>query len=353
MQLKELRDNIDNIDFQILKLLNERYENALKISKLKDKIEDQNREQEIFEKVKNNSFKLLDASFITDVYKKIITYSRELQSKDLKLIGFQGEHGAYSEEAAITYNREYVPIPFSEFKEIFDNVEKGILDYGIVPVENSIGGAVTEVNDLLLNTNLYIVGEMKIKINHCLLKNKETDYRDLRVVYSHPQALAQCRNFLIRNKLEARPYYNTAGAAKMLASEKPNGAAVIAGKLCAKLYNLEIIKENIEDNYNNITRFVIIAKQPSEKGNKCSIVFSTPHKAGTLFNILKIFAEAKINLTRIESISMIEDKLNYAFFLDFIGNPNDKIIGDTLNKVKKETSMYKFLGCYQESKIKF
>jgi len=207
------------------------------------------------------------------------------------------------------------------------------------------------VNDLLVESDLKIVGEIKMPIHHCLLALPDTDYRDIKVVYAHPQALAQCRGFIQRNKLEARPYYDTAGAALMLANDRPKAAAAIASRLCAEIYDLDILKENIEDHESNSTRFVVLARENGVKdGDKCSVVFSTAHKAGALFSILKVFSEAKINLTRIESRPIRKDPGKFAFLLDFQGSEKDKKVSQALDEVKKETDMFKFLGCYKEAK---
>jgi prephenate dehydratase/chorismate mutase/prephenate dehydratase len=169
------------------------------------------------------------------------------------------------------------------------------------------------------------------------------------VVYSHPQALSQCRTFLNRHQLEARPFYDTAGAAKMLSKEKPKMAAAIANHLCAELYNLEVIKENVQDHKENFTRFLVLAKEEQiNSTNKCSLIFSTPHKAGALFEVLKIFADARINLTRIESLPYREDPGNSIFFLDFQSDSIHDNIKKILGKVKEKTVMLKYLGCYKE-----
>jgi prephenate dehydratase len=180
-----------------------------------------------------------------------------------------------------------------------------------------------------------------------LLATEATDYREIRVVYSHPQALAQCRDFLMRNKLEPRPYYDTAGAAKMLARENPKAAAAIASSLCAELYNLEIIKEGIEDGPSNSTRFLLLSKEPcADKGDKTSVIFAVAHEAGELFGVLKLFAEAKINLTRISSMPLRSDPSNYSFFLDFEGSQGDAKVAEVLEKMETMTISLKNLGSY-------
>jgi prephenate dehydratase len=200
-------------------------------------------------------------------------------------------------------------------------------------------------------TDLKVIGEIKVDVNHCLLATEETDYREIRVVYSHPQALAQCRDFLIRNKLEPRPYYDTAGAAKMLARENHKAAAAIASALCAELYNLQIIKEGIEDGPSNSTRFLLLSKSPyADRGDKTSIVFAVAHEAGELFGVLKLFAEANINLTRISSMPLRSDPSNYSFFLDFEGSQGDAKVDEVLEQMKKMTISLKNLGSYPAAK---
>jgi len=351
MELKELRTKIDAIDSELLKLLNNRMELALRTTKLKGEVADPERENAVIDNVKKRSHGLLKPEFTEKMYREIMAESKRLQAKGLRLAGFQGEHGAYGDMAVRTYENSLVPVPCVEFGEVFEGVRNGQLDMGIVPVENSLEGAVTQVNDLLVETDLKIVGEVNVPIHHCLLAPLEADYHDIKVVYSHPQALAQCRGFLARNKLEPRPYYDTAGAAMMLANEKPKAAAAIASRLCAEMYGLEILKENIEDHESNSTRFLVLARDVGKaRGDKCSIVFQTAHKAGALFSVLKYFSDAGVNLTRIESRPIRNDPGKYAFLLDFKGSDEDKKVAEMLGNVKKETVMFKLLGCYKEAK---
>lgn len=352
MELEEIRKKIDTIDNRIMKLLNERMENALRLKKLKSAISDPEREKKVLQNVEKQAGRIVSKKFSEKIFKEVIEESKSLQAQDLQLIGFQGEHGAYSEIASLFYSPSLVPIPCMEFAEVFESVSKGHLDFGILPVENSLEGAITQVNDLLIDTDLKLVGEVKVPVHHNLLALPETDHRDIRIVYSHPQALAQCRGFIARNKLDPKPFYDTAGAAKMLAQEQLKGAAVIASSICAELYNLEVMKENIEDHASNFTRFVVLAKEPLAKdGNKCSLIFSVRHKAGALFRVLKVFADANMNLTRIESRPKRDDPSNYAFLLDFQGSDKDKAVRDALEKIQEETTMFKFMGCYKEAKL--
>jgi len=351
MSLKKFRTRIDSIDYEILRLLHERIELGLRTKRLKPGIQDKDRETQILEQLQDYAclYGVLQKDFLESLYPAIMKESRRIQGANKLLIGFQGEHGAFSEVASKHYDPNLVTLACSEFADVFEEIELGYLDMGIVPVENSLGGAITEVNELLVRTNLKVVAGIKLRINHCLLMLPGAQYRDIRIVYSHPQALSQCRDFLSRHQLEARPFYDTAGAAKMLVKDKPNMAAVIANARCAELYNLEIIKENIQDNVGNFTRFLVLAKEEQKDSvNKCSIIFSTPHKAGALFEVLKIFADAGINLTRIESLPNREDPGSSVFFLDFQSKTIRAQVKPILEKVKEKTVMLKSLGCYQE-----
>jgi len=350
MNLKEIRKNIDVLDAKILKLLNDRMEQVLMAKKFKSQIEDREREKELLDRIRRNSTGLINAEFIERIYTEIIKESKHLQQKDYKLIAFQGEHGAYGEAASREWNSDLIPMPCSEFAEVVEGATSGLYDYGIVPVENTLGGVVGQVNELLINTDLNVVGAVELPIHLCLLALPGTDHREIRAVYSHPQALAQCRHFLARNKLEPVQYYDTAGAAKMLAEERPKRSAAIASKLSAQLYDLEIIKENIEDLDRNMTRFLVLSKEENrEEGNKCSIIFSTEHKAGTLFRVLEVFARENINLTRIESIPT--EPGNYAFFLDFMGSNKHESVVKALGEAEEITSNLKLMGCYKERKV--
>jgi prephenate dehydratase/chorismate mutase len=351
MKLEGIRNQIEKIDRELLVLLQERMGLALRSRKYQESSEDSNQAEDTLERMERLNLDLVKSSFSRQLLKTIINESKRLQDEDRRLVAFQGEHGAYGEVAS----RSLVPagayIPCLEFIDVFRGVEAGDFDLGVVPVENSLEGAVTQVNDLLTTTELKVIGEIKVAVNHCLLATDATDYREIRVVYSHPQALAQCRDFLMRNKLEARPYYDTAGAAKMLARENPKAAAAIASELCAELYDLEVIKEGIEDGPSNSTRFLLLSKEPyADKGEKTSVIFAVAHEAGELYGVLKLFAETKINLTRISSMPLRSDPGNYSFFLDFEGSQEDAKVAEVLEKMNSMTISLKNLGSYPAAK---
>ncbi len=348
MKLDDIRRKLALLDYRLVKILDERLELFLQAQRLDKKTPGEI--NETLSRAQKFSAGFLSPDFWENFLNTFGQEAQELVEKHPRLIAFQGEHGAYSEMAARAWAPEAVPLPCAEFAEIFEAVETGMFDLGIVPVENNTGGVLNQVNQLILNSSLHVVGAVEMHIHHCLLAHRETDYREIHTVYSHTQALEQCRQFIARNRLHPVPYYDTAGAARMLAEERPSAAAAIASRLAAELYDLQIIKENIEDFPHNITRFMVFAREPYEgKGQKCSVVFSTAHKAGTLFNALEVFARNKVNLTRIESLPNLRGE--FAFFLDFEGDLKEPRIQKALAEAQAITTDFRLLGCYNEIKV--
>ncbi len=350
MDLNYVRRKIDQIDNNILQLLQKRMEVARISAVFKNNIEDPERETRVIKGLTERENALLNAEFIEDIYKIMFLESKRIQRETSTLIAFQGEHGAYSELACRHWDISLAPMPCDEFSDVFSGVEDGIYDYGIVPVENTLGGMVGQVNALMLHSNVFVVGAIKTPIHHCLLVTPGTDHRSIRRAYSHPQALSQCREFLKRHNYEHEQTLDTAGAAKMLAEKKPAASCAIASSLAASYYNLEIVKENIEDLDTNQTRFLVISKEPAPgTGNKCSITFSTDDRAGQLYHVLQLFADKSINLTRIDSVP--DRPGEFAFFLDFEGNLTSPDVQSVLDQVEEATAKYRFLGCYEERNL--
>jgi prephenate dehydratase/chorismate mutase len=350
MTLKDIREDIDRIDARLLALLDERMEKALLSRSFKALTADADREKAVIDRITRSSRCLAGPAFTGELWRRIIAEASAIQERKPKTVGFQGEHGANSEVAARAWDPEAATMPCREFSDVFDSVREGRFDYGIVPVENSLGGIVGPVNSILINTDLKIVAAIDMPISHCLLAVPGADHREIRSAYSHSQALAQCRSFLARNKLEARPYYDTAGAARMIAQERPRDSAAVANRFAAEIYDLEIIKDEIQDSENNRTRFLILAKDASpQAGNKCSAVFSTEDKAGALFKTLEIFARDDINLTRIESVPSAPG--DYAIFLDFDGSEKDPRVANAIAEASAAARNFRVLGCYNERKI--
>lgn len=352
MNLEGIRQRIDRLDLEIVDRLHLRAELALLARRFKESVVDEEREREVLEKVRRKGGKPVTPAFLDRLYRQIIEETRRIQYGELRLAGFQGEHGAFSEQALAVFAPALVPIPCLEFNDVFETVESGLFDCGLVPVENSLEGSVPEVNRILLETRLKIVGEVLLPIHHSLLSLAGTGIREIRAVYSHPQALAQCRNFLSRQALEVRAFYDTAGAARWLAAERPHDVGVIAGRLAAERYGLEIIKENVEDHPGNRTRFIVLSAQAGEDGgNKHSIVFTTPHRAGALSRILSIFAEERINLTRVESMPVRNNPEQWAFLLDFLSPGDEARVTKVMERAREEAASFRDLGSYKEASL--
>ena len=352
MTLDEIRKKINTIDFELLKLLNTRMEYALRTTTLKKGITDSKREDQVLDYIQAHSQGLIQPEFCRSLFLQIIGESKRLQGDQLKLIGFQGEHGSFSEVAAMSLNPDLFCISCNSVGEIFRGVENEFFDYGIVPVESSLGGTVMEVNEFLADPALkmQIVGEIRCPISYSLLTLPDIDPEEIRVVYSSSTTLSHCSEHIRANRYEARPFYGTAASAKMLQKDRPEASAAIASRFCASYYNLKVVQDEIEDNPGNMTRFLVISRKVKlNSGNKCSIVFMTEHRAGALVEILGDFAEAGMNLTRIESMPKRNDPGNYQFFLDFVGSPEDQAVKEILEKVESKAATFKLLGCYQSA----
>ena len=267
-------------------------------------------------------------------------------------VAFQGERGAYSEAAATLFFKEPIEtVPYPTFYEVLESVEIGKIDYAVLPVENSLEGSVPESYDLLLTTKLNVVGEIYHRIRHCLIGLQDLEKID--TVYSHPQALGQCRKFIQEHHLKPIPTYDTAGSVKILLELKKDNIACIASRKAAEIYNVPIIREGIEDNSNNYTRFLVLAnrKQESTSKDKTSIIFSIKHVPGALYEILEKFNANKINLTKIESRPTKNTPWEYNFYVDFEGHQSDKNIQNTLDKIKDNTIFLKVLGSYPKAEL--
>ncbi len=267
-------------------------------------------------------------------------------------VAFQGERGAYSEAAAISFFKEIIETkPYSTFHEALESTEKNVTDCSVLPVENSLEGSVGESYDLLLTTNLNVVGEIYHRIKHCLISFQSIEKID--TVYSHPQALGQCRKFIQENHLKPIPTYDTAGSVKMLLELKSPNISCIASKRAAEIYNVPIIKEGIEDNPNNYTRFLVLSKD-KHKGtskDKTSIIFSIKHTPGALYSVLEKFHINKINLTKIESRPTKTTPWEYNFYVDFEGHQEEKNVKEALNNIKPHTLFLKILGSYPKAEL--
>ena len=265
-------------------------------------------------------------------------------------VSFQGERGAYSEDAAISFFKEAIDtVPLSTFTEVVESTQNGNTDYSVLPVENSLEGSIGESYDLLVSTSLTIVGEIYYRVRHCLIGFDRMDGID--TVYSHPQALGQCRRFIQDHKLKTIPTYDTAGSVKIIKDMNKKNVSCIASKRASEIYQVPVIKEGIEDNASNYTRFLVLSKKPLDDGDKTSIIFSVKHEAGALFSILKEFNDFKVNLTKIESRPNKSTPWEYNFYMDFDGTKDDSTVREILEKIRQRTLFMKVLGSYKKAKM--
>ena len=269
-------------------------------------------------------------------------------------IAFQGERGSFSEEAAYKLlGRRIAVKPCETFGAIFDSVVSGKTKYCLAPIENTLAGSVYENYDLLLSNDLHIVGEVSLRIVHNLIAPPGTALKDVTQVYSHPVALAQCGEFFKRHpKIEKIPFYDTAGAVKMLAERRLPGAAAIAGRIAAEVYQARILATHLEDHRENYTRFLLLSRSAhvSAKANKVSIVFSTRNAPGALYKCLSVFALRDIDLTKLESRPLRGRPFEYLFYLDFLGHLKEERCRNALSHLAEVTNLLRVLGCYESAK---
>lgn len=349
-RLAELRAQIDDTDRKLLRLLDQRIEFALRTARLKPAVTDPGREAEVLNRVRAAAYGLLSEDFVSALYRAIIDEGKRLQDRRPRFGGFQGEHGAWSEMALEMWDVDLVPVPCRTFAEVFEGVAAGSFDRGIVPVENSLGGSVVEVSDLLVGTGLSVVGEVRVPVRQCLLALPGSALADIRTVRSHPQALAQCRGFLARHGLDPQPFYDTAGAARWLMFDGRRGTGVIASPLAASLYGLEILADGIADDEGNETRFVVLSRDLHiGSADKGSLVLATEDRAGALAGALAAFASHHVNLSRIESRPDRGRRGQYAFLVDFEGDPADDNVARALSSLSAQGVSYKILGFYRSA----
>ena len=270
-------------------------------------------------------------------------------------IGYQGIEGAYSEAAVYQhYGKGVKPIGYGTFEEVFEAVKKGRVDLGCLPFENTIAGSITRNYDLLLKENVSVIAEIFFKVSHNLLSHKGNKLANIKVAYSHPHSLEQCQEFLRKHKIKPMPEYDTAGAAKLVKERKKKEEAAIASKLCAEIYGLDIIREGIETNKYNTTKFFVFAKKSNVPKNlkkeKTSIAFKAKHYAGSLVNCLQRLSKNGINMTKLESRPVPENPWEYVFYVDFIGGVDDENVKLALNEMETTATFIKILGSYPKGR---
>jgi prephenate dehydratase len=275
-------------------------------------------------------------------------------------VAFQGVHGAYSEVAARhLLGRSCHTLPTQTFQEVFEAVEKGRTDRGVIPIENSLAGSIHQNYDLLLRHHLYIVGETHLRIEHVLMCHHESSARNLVTVRSHPQALAQCSTFFARHRrLREIAFFDTAGAAKYIADTHARDTGAIASEYAAKLYGLKILRRHIENQPDNFTRFLAIGRKPWKPtgaiGAKCSLAFRPArNEVGILFKILGVFALRGIDLLKVESRPDPHSPFEYLFYLDLEGSPEKKKVAKALDHLQEMVTHFRLLGVYPMGRREF
>jgi prephenate dehydratase len=265
-------------------------------------------------------------------------------------IAFQGERGAYGEEAVVRYyGEEVVPLPQQSFAEVFRVVVSGAAAGGLVPIENSQAGSINEVYDLLRTAGLFLTGELCLPVNHCLLCLPGQEVGEIRRVLSHPQALAQCDAYLRDLGVEIVAAYDTAGSAKLIREQHLRGVAAVASARAAELYDLQILARGIQTIQENYTRFVAIAREPSAlptAGARTVLLLITAHTPGALYGALGEFAVRGINLLKLESRPSRETPWEYVFYLDIAGTPEDPDVADALAALATRVTRVQVFGTY-------
>ncbi len=351
-ELEELRRDIDNIDKDIVKLLNKRAKVVKNIGEFKKKnnlqVRNFQREKEVFSNIleENEKYGLFPKEALEIIYKEIISAMSSLEGA--VKVAYFGPKATFTHQAAITHfglSSEYIAC--DSIPAVFELVESGNAHYGVVPIENTIEGIVNHTIDLLMDTELLIVGEIIIPINLFLL-SQENDIAKINKVYSHKHALAQSRKYLEKHLPFAEVLEAKSTAASCEIAQKEPGSAAIASEVASHVYGLNILARNIQDQKNNFTRFLIIGKNPVKKTgkDKTSIIMGVKNQAGALYKALEIFYKHNINLTKIESRPSKKRAWDYIFYVDIEGHIEDEHVKDAIKEIDKNSQMIKFLGSY-------
>ena len=371
--LSEIRVEIDSIDNEIIKLFKRRMDCAKEVGIYKKEnnipVLNQGRENEILDEVEKKGGEY--GAHARLLYSNIMELSRALQhgivgsGKALKqvisgaeeelpieniTVGYQGIEGANSHEATIRLFPNAKSKHYKSFADVFAAVENGEISYGVLPVENSTGGSVSSVYDLILKHRFYIVGALDLPIDYCLGGIRQAELEDIEIVRTHPQSILQCANYIADNNFESVPCSNTAVAARDVAKEKRLNVAAICSYKAAEEYGLKVLDNHIQDDDSNVTRFIVISKKLyiPKNSNKISLCFSLPHVTGSLYSLLCRFNSLGLNLTKIESRPRADRNFEYLFYLDFTGSVHSDNVTELLSQLSEEMPEFSFLGNYFE-----
>jgi chorismate mutase / prephenate dehydratase len=367
-EVSKIRGEITLVDERILEALADRRKLAEQIiqakgavgTPIRDLVREEQLLADLISKGRNQG---LDAHLVTRVFHEIIDDSIRSQQlrlldydkKGTKRIAFQGIEGAYSELAGRKHFAPYLDHTLftgvATMEQVIDAVEDGDVEYGLVPVENTAAGSINEVYDLLSIAQLSIIGEEILRVEHCLLAIDEVPLASIGRIYSHPQALAECMKFVSNlPNCQALPYADSAMAVKKVSDEKDPSVAAIGSEEAGRLYGLKVLRRNIEDQQNNFTRFLILAKKPSvidlRIPCKTSLIMATSHEEGSLLRALSLLHEYKINISKLESRPIPGMPFQYLFYLDFEGNTAEPRVAEAIEKLRSVTTSLKVLGSY-------
>ncbi len=375
--LKNIREQIDGIDDEMLTLFLKRLELADEVAKVKKQenlpVLNTAREREIISRLTNGKDDET-AAYIKILYTTLFDISRSCQSERLyaeskiakkiehalqetpqlfpksATVACQGIEGSNSMTACERLFDRPSILYFGTFEGVISAVQQGLCAYGILPIENSLHGSVAANYDLMQKHECYIVRSCKVKINHCLLAKEGTKLTDIRKIYSHEQALGQCSELLKNMNVEVISCENTAIAAKMVSESTEEGVAAISSAPCAQLYQLQILKENAQNNENNYTRFVCISKRLEiyPGARKISLMMTLPHRPGALYELTAKFAALGINLTKLESRPLADRDFEFMFIFDLDVSVYDKVIFRLFSQLESGTEKFNFMGCYSE-----
>lgn len=377
MDLLELRNEIDKLDDELIPLLLKRMDISRQVAEYKVQngipVLNEQRELEILEDVASKCGE--QGEVIKTVFSAIMDASRALQHKIIgggeelrnlisnakceknltangEPIACQGVQGAYSGEAAKALFPDS-PIDFhKQFEDVFEAVNQNKARFGIIPVENSTAGSVHESYDLIMKYKFFIVGAYDLRVDHCLCAKPGVKFENIENVYSHTQALSQCNIFLKNFDFTGITFSNTAAAAKFVSESEKNNIAAICSESAAKKYGLKIIRKGIQNVTNNTTRFIVISKELviDEDAEKISLIFSAPHRTGSLYRVLGRFSMTGLNLTKLESRPVANGRFDYYFYVDILGSVRDEQTLDLLCALSDELPEFSFLGNYYEGK---
>ncbi|MCI8852310.1 MAG: prephenate dehydratase [Lachnospiraceae bacterium] len=373
--LQELRKDIDQLDRQMVELFEQRMEVCRQVAEYKiqsaTKVLDRKREQEKLEAVGALAHNEFNRHGIRELFQQVMAMSRKLQYQLLESYGargrfpfvmvdqierehvrvvYQGEEGAYTQQAMLEYFGEHVSsFHVEQWRDAMVAIAEGMADYAVLPIENSTAGIVSDIYDLLVEFDNYIVAEKIIPIHHALLGLPDAQVSDIQTVYSHPQGLMQCSRFLEEHRgWQQVSMLNTAMAARKVLEDQDKSQAAIASMAAAKAFGLKVLKEHVNHSDTNSTRFIVATNQKmyARDAGKVSICFEVPHESGSLYNVLSHFIYNGLNMCRIESRPIPDRNWEYHFFVDFDGNLNDSAVKNALRGIQEEALNLKILGNY-------